>query len=164
MWKNLRVVFMMLIITSCSYFIPSSNDRDLKSNDYTFTIDKTKWKLADPDIADYAYYNPSTGSHLILNSICKKYMKTDVKELVNNLLTGIKKLEIKNTSNFKLYNRDAVKVDGTGEIDGVDFKFIVTTFKRNRCTFDFLFLSTQKRLPAREVETYQNLINSVSFK
>lgn len=147
------------IFSSCSMLI-GGGDTHTKHEDYSFTIDSKVWMSTEKDQSDYAYVNPDTGNHIIVNSICKKYDKVPLGELHQNLLSGISKIKIDNEKTFKLQDRNARKIAGKGEMDGVDFHFNIITLKKNRCTFDLLLIGNQD-FNLQEEKSFEKMLNTL---
>lgn len=142
----------LLAASGCALLFP---DRTApKDREYDVAPPPAPWnKLAvgdDPNAvdsmkADRAYENPETGAIISVNSICRKYNKSSLEALTDNLVRGV--------GDRKLMRREEITVDGEpaldssfeGVVDGVFLNLRTVVLIKNDCTYDFIHVSIPKR-------------------
>ena len=112
---SLPYLVMTLLFFSCSTLVPDPSRKHRKNENYKFSINENFWKETEPDTSDYAFVNPKTGSHLVLNSLCKKYENSDLNRLKSSLLAGINNLDLNREEIVDFAGRKAKVVEGKGE-------------------------------------------------
>lgn len=139
-----------------------------KNSSYKVTPPGTPWqKVAvgedsngtDAMRADMAYENPQTGAIISLNSLCRKYNKTSLEQLTENLVRGI--------GEKKEVSRREVEIDGSkaidtlfeGVVDGVFLHLRTVVLIKNDCTFDFIHVTVPKREP-NNAKTFDEFLAS----
>lgn len=159
---------LMLVILPClclSYLLScsllTSDPRELKSKNYSVEIlEGGGWKTIPPDLSDFAFINEDSGAVFTTNSICKKYQTSSLDILFDNILSGIEELKIIYKKKVSFAKRAALMAHATGMIDGVTTNFYVLTFKRNRCTYDFILISPPQ---GGGEDLFRQLIGKVRF-
>lgn len=148
----LALAGLLLYGQSCALFFP---DRSApKNKDYQVIAPPAPWhKLAvgdDPNAidamkADVAYENPETGAIISLNSICRKYNKTSLDTLTDNLVRGVSGRKMLARKEIKIAGADALDSLFEGTVDGVLLHLRTVVLIKNDCTYDFIHVSIPKR-------------------
>ncbi len=149
------LVFSLLLNGSgCAVLFP---DRTApKDREYDVAPPPSPWqKLAvgdDPNSvdamkADLAYENPETGAIISLNSICRKYSKTSLDALTDNLVRGVGKRKLASRREIELDGVTALDSLFEGVVDGVFLNLRTVVMSKNECTYDFIHVSIPKREP-----------------
>ena len=149
---NAAVVGLLLAGTSCALLFP---DRTApKDRDYEVTPPPPPWsKLAvsdDPNAvdsmkADRAYENPETGAIISVNSICRKYNKSSLETLTDNLVRGVGERKLTRREEISLDGEQALDSTFEGVVDGVFLNLRTVVLIKNDCTYDFIHVSIPKR-------------------
>ena len=154
-------ITLFILLWGCGNFFTSN--RYEKSERYKFIINSQEWDEVEPDLSDHAYENNKSGSHIFINTLCKKYESNSLDQLSQNMLKGIPNIKIKRTETT-LHNRNAITIDGKGDLDGVPFNFKSITFKRNRCTYDFVLVNSKTESFQDEESQLKKIIESLVFE
>jgi len=143
----------LFILSGCALLFP---DRTApKSKSYTVTPPDSPWsKLSitkDPETietmrADLAFENPETGAIISLNSLCRKYSNASLEILTDNLMRGISGKKLSSRKTMPLAQADAMDSIFVGKMDGVDLQIRTVVLKKDGCTYDFIHISTLKRI------------------
>lgn len=127
-----------------------------KDREYNVSPPPSPWhKLAvgdDPNAldsmkADIAYENPDTGAIISLNSICRKYAKSSLETLTDNLVRGVGDRKMTARKQIKLDGEEALDSTFEGIVDGVSLQLRTVVMTKNDCTYDFIHVSIPKREP-----------------
>lgn len=76
--------------------------------------------------------------------MCRKYQNSNVKTSAFNLLTGLNNLSIKSEKPITFRSYSGVDLEATGKLDGVEVIVKLLSFRRYRCTYDFVLISSNK--------------------
>ncbi len=155
--RSLALAFVTASLLSgsgCALLFP---DRTApKSREYDVAAPPAPWhKLAvgdDPNSvdamkADIAYENPETGAIISLNSICRKYNKTSLEVLTDNLVRGVGERKMISQKEVKLAGETALDSTFQGVVDGVFLNLRTVVMTKKDCTYDFIHVSIPKREP-----------------
>ena len=161
--KMKLTLFMALTIvlsTSCSMFL----EHDLnKSETYKIDFNHEDWKSIAPDDSDFAYRNTKTNSIIFVNSFCKKYDSSTLRQLLSHLFGGIEQIKIESETKHKLHKREALRVLANGFVDGVKVFVELEVLKKNRCVYDFALVSTSQKLRDSDRENFEKVIKGASI-
>ena len=151
---NILVLVLLLPGFGCAVLFP---DRTApKDREYHVTTPSAPWhKLAtgdDPNAvdsmkADIAYENPDTGAIISLNSICRKYAKSSLETLTDNLVRGVGDRKMTARKEITLDGETALDSTFDGVVDGVFLQLRTVVMTKNDCTYDFIHVSIPKREP-----------------
>ncbi len=150
----IAAISLLCLTNACALLFP---DRTApKSYSYNVNPPGPPWhKLAvgdDPNStdamrADLAYENPDTGSIISLNSICRKYTKSSLETLTNNLVRGVSDRKTVERSEREIDGAKAMDSSFEGTVDGVLLHLRTVVLIKNDCTYDFIHVSIPKRDP-----------------
>ncbi len=156
-WQNphfFLVLALLLCGPGCAVLFP---DRTApKDHGYDVKAPPSPWhKLAtgdDPNSvdsmkADQAFENPETGAIISLNSICRKYTKSSLEVLTNNLVRGVGDRKMTDRKEITLDGERALDSTFEGVVDGVFLQLRTVVMTKNECTYDFIHVSIPKREP-----------------
>jgi hypothetical protein len=148
----LLLVSFALTLSSCALLFP---DRTApKSSNYKIDPPAAPWsRLAvgrDPDAiesmkADLAFENSETGSIISLNSLCRKYTRSSLEALTNNLVRGIGNRKLLRQDERELNGSRALDTLFSGEVDKVYLHIRTVVLIKDDCTYDFIYVSIPKR-------------------
>jgi hypothetical protein len=155
-WQLLNIPVAVLLLPGfgCAVLFP---DRTApKDREYQVNAPPTPWhKLAtgdDPNAldsmkADVAYENPETGAIISLNSICRKYTKSTLESLTDNLVRGVGDRKMTARKEIVLDGEKALDSTFEGVVDKVFLQLRTVVMTKNDCTYDFIHVSIPKREP-----------------
>lgn len=100
------------------------------------------WKVGRPGGADKAWFHPGHGATIYTDSNCgSRYEDSPLPDLVTHLTYGIARGEAVSEQSLRLDERDALMRVYEGALDGVSVKVAALVTKKNRCTYDMLFIA-----------------------
>jgi|GEM_PF-1244339 len=151
---NILLIASLLPGFGCAVVFP---DRTApKDQGYRVNAPPSPWhKLAvgdDPNAldsmkADTAYENPDTGAIISLNSICRKYAKSSLETLTDNLVRGVGDRKMTERKEITLDGEKALDSTFQGVVDGVFLQLRTVVMIKKDCTYDFIHVSIPKREP-----------------
>ena len=149
---SIAAAALLLAGSSCALLFP---DRTApKDREYQVNAPPSPWsKLAvsdDPNAvdsmkADRAYENPETGAIISVNSICRKYNKSSLETLTDNLVRGVGERKLVRREEISLDGERALDSTFEGVVDGVFLNLRTVVLIKNDCTYDFIHVSIPKR-------------------
>jgi hypothetical protein len=142
----------LLILSGCAVLFP---DRSApKSSTYQILSPDAPWhrldlardsEAIDTIKADLAYENPETGAIISLNSLCRKYTDATLENLTNNLVRGINNREVLRQENAEVDGAKALDTLFKGQVDNVDLHIRTVVLIKDKCTYDFIYVSIPKK-------------------
>jgi len=146
---RMGLTILSLLVVGCSLVFP---DRTApKSAIYHITKPEKPWvavptgestDTTDALKADMAFENPKTGAILSINSICRKYTKTTLDDLTNNLVRGIEEKKLIEEKQRILDATDAKETLFEGVVDKVKIYLRTVVMLKNGCDYDFMYVTT----------------------
>lgn len=167
--NNLLTKFLLLncfaLFCGCALF-GNPDPRADKSREYQVEFSDVLWTPISPDLADAAYLNNATSSIITTNSQCKKYEKTSLDQLAENILkgSGIEDIEIIEKKPTTFSERDAIEMLVQGKSDGVKTFLRFLTLKKNRCIYDFILVSSSEKSFTKDQKTFERFLKMVKIK
>lgn len=161
----LILLFSIFTLSSCALF-GNSDPRADKSREYQIEFSDSLWTSISPDVADTAFLNNATGSIITSNSQCKKYEKTSLDQLAENILrgSGIEGLEIIEKKPTTFSEREAMRVIAQGKADGVKTYLSILTLRKNRCVYDFILVSNTEKSFKKDQKAFEVFLKTVKIK
>ena len=150
---NHIIIIALVLLSGCSTSPP-----DYKSENISFQFTEVGWKEIDPDKSNYATYKQDNHSLMVVNSYCKKYENTSLRTLRKQILAGIQNTKIIDTNQSSFKNRDILTTKAKGVIDGITRYFQINIFRKNRCLYDFMLITTTKELLKLEEKSLTKLM------
>jgi hypothetical protein len=154
---------MTLLLVSCSFFIGRDAD-EFKSDHYSLNFSQSNWKSISADDSDYAFMKEESKSIIFINSFCKKHDATTLDHLVSHLLSGIEDLKVEEKLSYSLFGREAIQAKANGKLDGVQSYFQMYVVNKNRCTYDFILISSSPEVRANDAKDLLVLIEGVKIE
>lgn len=161
----LPFILLMIAASACAVF-GNSDPRADKSTEYKIDFADSLWTQISPDLADLAYLNNATGSIMTSNSQCKKYEKSTLDQLADNVVrgSGLEGIEIIEKKESKFSDRDALEMTVQGKIDGVKTFIRLLTVKKNRCVYDFTLISNTEKSFKKDQKNFEAFLKTVTIK
>ena len=161
----LPFILLMIAGSACAIF-GNSDPRAEKSKEYKIDFSDTLWTQISPDLADLAYLNNATGSIITSNSQCKKYEKSTLDQLADNVVrgSGLEGIEVIEKKETTFSERDAIDMTVQGKIDGIKSFIRLLTLKKNRCVYDFTLISNSEKSFRRDQKNFEAFLKTVTIK
>jgi hypothetical protein len=147
----LAVLACLSLGQGCALLFP---DRTAPKASYDVTPPSSPWhKLAvgvDPNStdsmkADLAFENAETGAIISVNSICRKYNKSTLESLTENLVRGVGERKEVRHKEIELDGAKALDTLFEGVVDGVALHLRTVVMIKDDCTYDFINVSIPRR-------------------
>ncbi|WP_198295998.1 hypothetical protein [Bacteriovorax sp. Seq25_V] len=148
-----------LFLASCSTITssaPDSKDDKLKVNP------GINWKSINSDQADYAYSSSNSDNILFINSLCKKYENSSIKNLMYSLL-GNTDYKILNEKNLTLFNRETMSYEIETKVDGVKTYLNIVLLKKDRCIYDFVLINPKEKSDSNTLDEFYEIVKASSL-
>jgi len=153
-------------LSGCGLIFGGDQSVDTKSRDYSVLrldkLQRSKWRTIEsrstPDSSDVAYENPSTGSIISLNSICRGNEKSSLKELSRALMMGLKKQSSIETREYSISGISAL--ESTVDAETIDHKTVrirTVVMRKDRCTYDVMYVSPRENFH-RELNVFNDFL------
>lgn len=153
----------LMMCASCSLLIGGGGSSDVKSENLRINFLSSNWNPITPDTADYAVQNPISGSVITANSMCKKYDSTSLKHLTINILSGVESVQVLSTEHSKFSGRDSLHTAIKGKLDGVQTYMDIVTVRKNRCVYDFILISPNRKTFERDQVSFKEFLTKVDI-
>ena len=111
------------------------------------------WKTVKLQTADLSWFQPKTGSTLLLNSNCKGVKDVPLHSLTQHLLIGMTEKKIIAEQTIPFSNREALETEVSAKIDGVPHHMKMMVFKKDGCVYD-LFYSANPQFYESDIQAY----------
>lgn len=163
--KTLFFLITILLLQACALF--GNNDpRADKSQEYKIEFTDILWSPMHPDLADAAYLNNATSSIITANSQCKKYEKSTLDQLAENIIrgSGLQNITTLEKKNGTFSERDSLEMSLQGTIDGAKSFIRLLTVKKNRCVYDFLMISNTEKSFKKDQKYFEVFLKTVKIK
>lgn len=152
--------FLFISLLACA----STSEKKSTIYEVVLSDSFSNWERIEKDLADHAFRNPKSGSILVVNSNCKKYNNTSLRNMYFDLFPTSKETKVLSEEFFNIHNREALKVNSSVSTDGVNRYLSVTIFKRNRCSYDFILITDSQRNLEKDSKFVTNLIKGIKFE
>src|SRR5690606_34715332 len=165
-WSNIFIHFIlasMLTMSSCA-FMSSGPDKGIKSEVLSINFKQNGWNKIEADLADFAYKHKASKSVLLVNSLCRKYDRTTLEQLTDNILAGLQQVEVSSQESRMLFGRASLRSEAQGKLDGVKTNMLIEVVKRDRCIYDFALISESKSITPSLRADFDKLLASVRLE
>lgn len=109
-----------------------------------YKIDKPDgdWRNVKSGSADYAWYNSKIGATIYVDSNCEqRFEDRPLHDSLYSMTAGIRTKDEPIERALFLDGREAVMLQTTGNLDGVDIQMAVVALAKNQCLFDFVYIT-----------------------
>jgi hypothetical protein len=135
--KLIFILFGCFIYTSCITIGLSKNAEPAKNLNYLppenpFAEMKSK-------TGDKSWISNKTGNTISYISDCSANNDPSLEQLENDALSGIEKLEVKESSYKDFNQRTSKQTTASGNVDGVPIVIKVISFKKNNCSYNLVY-------------------------
>lgn len=155
---------LLLLLSSCSLFFGDKAIKSAKGELYKITFKDDHWEKSKDPRSDYVFENKSDGRILLSNSFCNEFQDTPLNDLAQKTFKAVGSFVASGGEFTSFKNREAYRLQGKGEVDGVKVKLNLLNTRRNNCYFDFV--SIEPTIPERAVSNadFEHFLESVDFK
>lgn len=161
-WSNFFLLFLLattVSMSSCGLF-SGGPDKGIKSESLKIDFKRGGWNKVNADLADHAFRHDGSKSFLLINSLCRKYDRTTLKQLTDNLLAGLQNSTVLEQSERKLFSRSSLRTIASGSLDGVSTSMLIEVVRRDRCIYDFALISPEKTISKKLQDDFDQLLKS----
>ncbi|MDZ4677645.1 MAG: hypothetical protein SGI74_09070 [Oligoflexia bacterium] len=137
---SIHILILFLSTSGCA-ILGSNDDPAVKSVNTKFSPPDSPYEKSNVSSADQVWQSKKTGSTIAVNSMCQKYADLSLKNLEQNILTGIENLKVIEEQDTTFDEREASRILAEGTIDGVPIRIDLLIFKKNNCTYDLAYIS-----------------------
>lgn len=162
MKEKIYYIVLILIISSCS-FVGSTSEVH-KNTGLKLSSPSSKWEVIDKDKSDFAFHNTDSHSVIFINSMCRKYLNSNLKSYFNSLFNDVRDLEITREETKNVFEREALVIHASTSLDGVSSNLSVILFKKDRCLYDLVLINSDKANLKKEVQDLNRILNSMRFE
>jgi hypothetical protein len=158
----MKVICLLLILSSCSLSLTGKDvPKSAKDSHYSIEYTLPGWEHKKDKRSDYVFNNKD-GRILLSNSFCEEFQEQPLDRLALKTFNNITNFK-ETTGRFTAFNdREAYRLEGIGQVDGVKVNLRLLNTRRNNCYFDFLSISPDGSKD--EENAFENFLNAVEFK
>lgn len=100
------------------------------------------WKAPKRLLKQLVYENDPLQATIVVDALCgPKYDDAPLNRLAREQFQRLQSAKIASEKNVTLDGRSALRVDGSGELDGVSLKMAVAVMKKDFCLYDFSYFA-----------------------
>lgn len=159
----MKLVCFLMFLTGCSLFIGGSTSTTAKGTYYKTKFGHADWILAKSDSSDFVFENKKDGRILLSNSFCKEFQEEPLEFLAKKTFKTVNDLKLQRQEATFFHGRDAYRMEGMGNVDGVEVSLKLLNTRRNNCYFDFVSISP-KNVAVKNDPDFESFLQSVEFK
>jgi hypothetical protein len=158
----MKLICLLLFITGCSFIVGGKEaPKTAKNSRYKITFDNSSWKQKQDNRSDYIYQN-TDGRIMLSNSFCDEFQEQPLDHLAQKTFNSIKNFTSSTEKYTAFHDREAYRLVGKGEVDGVQVNLRLLNTRRDNCYFDFLAISPEGT--DRNEKAFDEFLRSVEFK
>lgn len=163
MVKFMRLLPLLIMLSGCSIFFGSSpGPKSAKKTEYQVNFTSKEWKIKEDNQSDYVYENIRDGRILLSNSFCKEFQDQPLEILASRTFRTVKNFKSFKNEYITLQEREAFRLEGQGQVDGVDVILRLVNTRRNNCYFDFVSITPVKNDPGNT--DFDQFLSAVEFE
>ncbi len=153
----------LLLLSSCSLFFGDKAIKSAKGEVYKISFKDESWVKSKDLQSDYVFENKADGRILLSNSFCNEFQDAPLNELAAKTFKSVGSFT-SSGGEFTTFNkREAYKLQGKGEVDGVKVKLHILNTRRNNCYFDFVSIEPINDRTAANTD-FERFLDSVEFQ
>jgi hypothetical protein len=135
-----------------SVSIKNKDTTTTRSDKFKYSNPPSPFEKISSEQADLAWQNSKTGNTIAVLSECSETKDPSLSTLEGETIQALNSYQITKTGNIKFQERDALRSDVEGVVDGIAVRMNVLTFKKNSCAYTLTYLGRakgfEKDLPA----------------
>lgn len=129
-----------------------------KSSDYTYSEPSRPFELAPNELVDRAWRDTNTGNTISIVSDCPNQDDPTLESISAGVTSGIKQLKIIKEEKTTFNQREALRSEIEGQIDGLATQMDIVTFKKNGCIYVLTYLGVQQHFQLGRT-TFEKFLN-----
>lgn len=110
----------------------------------------SSWQEVHLNENDVAFVSKDSPHSLAINATCEGHDDPPLDVLTRHLLMGFTARDTLSQGLEQLDGREAMRTHVTAKLDGVPVELLLVVMKKDRCVYDFTYLSPVGRLAERE--------------
>lgn len=152
---------LLLVLSGCSLFFGEETSKSAKGYAYTINFQASDWVLKKDERSDYIFEHKTDGRIFLSNSFCEEFQDQPLDRLAMKTFRTVDRFKPQSKDYTTFNKREAYRVSGSGEVDGVKVNLRLLNTRRNNCYFDFLAID-----PTRSDKdvSFEAFLRSVVFK
>lgn len=154
------IIASLLMMGACS----GGPDKGIKSEVITVNFKQNGWSKIEADLADFAFKHKASKSTLLVNSLCRKYDRTTLEQLTDNILAGLQHVEVTRQEPRTLFKRASLRSEARGKLDGVSTTILIEVVKRDRCIYDFVLITESTSISSKMRSDFDKLLSSIRLE
>ncbi len=133
---------LLTLAMSIPLFSTGCQKKQVRLDRYTVDTPEGSWKDVKSGSADYAWYNANIGATIYIDSNCgQRFEDRPLQDSINSLTVGLRNHEEPIQRDLFLDGREALMLQTKGNLDGVEVQMAVVALAKNRCLFDFVYIT-----------------------
>lgn len=160
---KMRHLALTVLLSSCSLMFGGGGPPSAKDKDYKISFKESGWKaVKGDDRSDYVFQHDD-GRILLSNSFCGEFQDQPLDHLARKTFRTIGNFTPETSDWAMLKSREAYRLEGKGNVDGVSVGLQLLNTRRNNCYFDFVGI-TPLSLPNSDQSLFDRFLGAVEFK
>ncbi len=158
----MKLLISLIFLSGCSLFIGGSDTpKSAKGSRYVVNFNKSGWPPKSDPRSDYVFENRADGRILLSNSFCDEFQEQPLDQLATKTFNSVAEFVVKEGVYTTFQDREAYRILGTGQVDGVPVTLQLLNTRRNNCYFDFLAISPAGT--SKDDAPFEDFLKSVNF-
>ncbi len=156
--KTLKyLIAFMVILSGCISVSIKNKDASTKSDKFKYTSPPSPFEKISSEQADLAWQNSHSGNTIALLSECSDSKDPSLQTLEGETIQALTGYQVTKTNNLKFEDRDAMRSEVEGVVDGISVKMNVLTFKKNSCAYTLTYLGRAKGF-SKDISVFENFL------
>lgn len=158
----MKLLGFLFFISGCTLFVGGNEaPKTAKGSGYEISFRKDDWKLQKDKRSDYVFQNED-GRILLSNSFCEEFQEEPLDHLARKTFKSVKNFQPAIEKYTAFNDREAYRMEGSGEVDGVHVSLRLLNTRRDNCYFDFLGISPEGT--EKTSDSFNDFLKAVEFK
>lgn len=153
---------LILLLNSCA--LMRTKEIGHKSTSYVIKEAPKAWEKIPPGGSDHAFANSKTNSIITANSLCGRYESTSLRQLTNNILSGLDQSSIEESATVPYVGREALRTKARARMDGIPVYLIIKTVRKNECIYDFILISSSDEIRRADSKEFDRMLKSINIE
>lgn len=158
----MKLMCFLLFLSGCSLFFGGKEaPKTAKGTRYKIDFNHSDWKAKKDNRSDYVFQN-ADGRILLSNSFCDEFQEQPLDRLAQKTFNSIKNFKSQTKKYTAFHDREAYRIEGSGQVDGVKVNLRLLNTRRDNCYFDFLSISPEGT--EKNAAAFDDFLRAVEFK
>lgn len=155
--RALLTIFVLFFCACVSINLPSSSAE--RANKVQFQDPAEPFIQNKTKSADKAWKNIKNGNSISYFSVCNENSDPALESVLNEFLSSLDTHSITKKENVTFNDREALRAEAEGLLDGVKTRLQFLIFKKNNCTYSISFVGVNKNFD-EDKGRFENFLNS----